>query len=219
MRRIWLTRHGETEWNAGGKLQGHTDIPLNEMGRQQARALAARFASLELVSVWSSDLGRARETGAIIAAALKLAEPGVDLELRERCFGVFEGLTRDECQARHPEEWKAWQTSAASPPGGEEMELVPLRMERALERIWATSDHGASLVVSHGGAMRLWLRTVVAEPIPLIKNGATYLVERAPSGKGFTARLVDEDSPAGVAVAEVAAALSPEASLIPGPLR
>lgn len=215
MRRIWLTRHGETEWNAGGKLQGHTDIPLNETGRQQARALAARFAALEIVSVWSSDLGRAKETGAIVATALKLAEPGVDLELRERCFGVFEGLTRDECASQHPDAWQAWQASAAAPPGGEDMELVPLRMARALERIWSSSETGASLVVSHGGAMRLWLRTVIAESIPLIKNGATYLVERAASGQGFTAKLVEEDSPEGVAVAEAAAALGAESGLVP----
>lgn len=192
MRRIWLTRHGETEWNARGMLQGHTDIPLNEPGRQQAQALAARFASQQLVSVWSSDLGRARETGAIVAAALSLAAPTVDVELRERSFGVFEGLTRDECSTRHPEAWHAWQASAASPPGGEPLEDVAPRMQRALERIFASAETGDSLVVSHGGAMRLWLRTVITDPIPLIRNGAAYLVERDAAGR-FTARLVEVD--------------------------
>jgi broad specificity phosphatase PhoE len=197
MRRLWLTRHGETEWNALGMLQGHTDIPLNEVGRQQARALAARFASLPLplTSVWSSDLGRARETGAIVAAALGLDAPAVDAELRERSFGVFEGLTRDQCATDHPEAWQAWQASAASPPGGEALDLVPPRMQRALERIFATSDRGDSLIISHGGCMRLWLRTVIADPIPLIRNGATYLIERGPGG-GFTARLVEAEGEA-----------------------
>lgn len=190
MRRIWLTRHGETEWNARGMLQGHTDIPLNELGRQQANALATRFASHKIISVWSSDLGRARETGAIVATALALAEPAVDLELRERSFGVFEGLTRDECSARHPEAWQAWQASAASPPGGEPLEGVALRMQRALELIFATAETGDSLVVSHGGAMRLWLRTVISDPIPLIRNGAAYLVERDAAGR-FIARLIE----------------------------
>ncbi len=190
MRRIWLTRHGETEWNARGMLQGHTDIPINELGRQQAGALASRFASQALISVWSSDLGRARETGAIVALALGLPAPTVDEELRERSFGVFEGLTRDECASRHPEAWQAWQASAASPPGGEPLEGVALRMQRALERIFATAETGDSLVVSHGGAMRLWLRTVISDPIPLIRNGAAYLVERDPAGR-FTARLVE----------------------------
>ncbi len=201
MRRLWLTRHGETEWNALGMLQGHTDIPLNEIGRQQARAIAARFALAQqltpLSSVWSSDLGRARETGAIIAAAFGLAEPQVDLELRERSFGVFEGLTRDQCSERHPEAWQRWQASAASPPGGEELELVAPRMQRALERIFASAERGDALIVSHGGCMRLWLRTVIADPIPLIRNGSTYLVERHESGSGFTARL--EEPEGGVA--------------------
>ena len=195
MRRIWLVRHGETEWNALGRLQGLTDIPLNDMGRQQARALAVRFAATPLASVWSSDLGRARETAAILTAARQAAEPNVDAELRERCFGVFEGLTRDQCATDHPEAWQAWQASAASPPGGEELELVAPRMQRALERIYTSLDaaaaEGDALVVSHGGAMRLWLRTVIRDPIPLIRNGAAYLVER--SGDGFSARLVEEE--------------------------
>jgi probable phosphoglycerate mutase len=196
MRRIWLTRHGETAWNACGKLQGHTDIPLNDTGRQQATALATRLASMQLTSVWSSDLGRARETGAIVAAALQLPEPSVDLELRERSFGVFEGLTRDECATRHPEAWRAWQETASSPPGGEELELVTARMQRALERIFASAPTGDCLVVSHGGAMRLWLRTVIADPIPLISNGATYLVERRHDGR-LTAKLVNAEGEAG----------------------
>jgi probable phosphoglycerate mutase len=201
MRRIWLVRHGETEWNAAGRLQGLTDIPLNETGRQQARALAARFASTPLAALWSSDLRRARETAAIIAGARGAAAPSIDGELRERGFGVFEGLTREQCAEHHPEAWQAWQASAASPPGGEALELVAPRMQRALERIFATLDAlvgdaaappaGDALVVSHGGAMRLWLRTVISAPIPLIRNGAAYLVER--DGHALTARLVEEE--------------------------
>jgi broad specificity phosphatase PhoE len=196
MRRIWLTRHGETEWNACGKLQGHTDIPLNDTGRQQAAALAARFASMQpatkIESVWSSDLRRAQQTGAIVAAALQLAEPLIDHELRERSFGVFEGLTRDECSTHYPEAWQAWQATAASPPGGEDLELVAARMQRAIGRIFAAAPDGEAMVVSHGGAMRLWLRTVISDPIPLIRNGAAYLVERRADGT-FTAQLTEAE--------------------------
>ena len=103
MRRILLARHGETSWNAIGRLQGHTDIELNEVGRDQALRLAQRLASAGVSEVWTSDLARARQTGEIVAAKLGLATPQVDRELRERHFGVFEGLTRDECQAQHPE--------------------------------------------------------------------------------------------------------------------
>ncbi|CAN5896339.1 alpha-ribazole phosphatase [soil metagenome] len=176
MRRILLARHGETAWNAAGRLQGHTDIALNDIGRDQARALAATLAATGLRGVWTSDLGRARETGEIVASTLGLPAPQVDPELRERRFGVFEGLTRDQCTTQHPDAWKAWQAQTQAPPGGEARELAVIRMARALERI-AALEQGPVLVVSHGGLMRLWLMDLLGTTVPLIKNGATYLVD------------------------------------------
>ena len=176
MRSLLLARHGQTSWNALGKLQGHTDIALDDIGRDQARALARSLATAEIRTVWTSDLGRARETGEIIAAALGLAPPRTDPELRERKFGVFEGLTRDECATQHPEHWAAWLAQASSPPGGEPREDAVARMARALERI-ALLDAGPALVVSHGGVMRLWLMQLLGTTIPLIANGATFLVD------------------------------------------
>src|SRR4051812_22200365 len=108
MRRILLARHGETAWNVARRLQGHADIPLDEVGRDQARALAARLGDAGITAVWTSDLVRARETGAIVAGALALPAPSVDPELRERYYGIFEGLTRDECLARDRDAWNAW---------------------------------------------------------------------------------------------------------------
>ena len=175
MRRILLARHGQTAWNALGKLQGHTDIALDDTGRDQARALAAAVHTTGVRTVWTSDLGRARETGAIVAAVLGLPEPRTEPELRERRFGVFEGLTRDECATHHPEAWQAWLARTAAPPGGEPREEAVARMARALERI-AAREEGPALVVSHGGVMRLWLMDVLGETVPLIANGATYLV-------------------------------------------
>ncbi|MBL9019081.1 MAG: histidine phosphatase family protein [Myxococcales bacterium] len=176
MRRILLARHGQTAWNALGKLQGHTDIALDDTGRDQARALAAAVRDSGVRTVWTSDLGRARETGEIVAALLGLAAPLVEPELRERRFGVFEGLTRDECAARHPEAWRAWIARTTAPPGGEPREEAVARMARALERI-AAREEGPALVVSHGGLMRLWLMDVLGETVPLIANGATYIVD------------------------------------------
>src|SRR5512135_227638 len=109
MLRLLLVRPGETEWKAVGRLQGHSDIPLNDTGRAQAKELAARLAAHGISRVWTSDLARARETGAIIAAHLGLGEPVIETDLRERRFGIFEGLTRDEIAARYPVEWRAWQ--------------------------------------------------------------------------------------------------------------
>jgi len=190
MRRILLVRHGETAWNALGKLQGHTDIELNDVGRGQARALATGLGGAAVTAVWTSDLRRARETGEIIASALGLPAPSVDPELRERAFGVFEGLTRSECETQHPEAWRDWVAQTGSPPGGELRGDAIARMGRALSRIamaTTAATDGAVLVVSHGGLMRLWLMELLGTTIPLVANGTTYIVEH--DGAGFRAQL------------------------------
>jgi probable phosphoglycerate mutase len=181
MRTILLARHGETEWNALGKLQGHTDIALNETGRAQARALAGTVtATSRIAAVMTSDLVRARETGEIVATVLGLATPAIEPALRERRFGVFEGLTRDECATRHPDAWQAWQAQTGTPPGGEAREVAVARMAQALARI-AAADGDPVLVVSHGGVMRLWLMHVLGTTVPMIGNGTTYLVDHDPT--------------------------------------
>jgi len=196
MAQILLTRHGETAWNALGKLQGHTDIALNETGRGQARALAATLGP-SVAAVVTSDLSRARETGAIIAAALGLPAPAVDPELRERQYGVFEGLTRAECETQHPDAWRDWVAQIGAPPGGELRGDAAARLGRALTRILATAAHpgGDIVVVSHGGVMRLWLIDVLGQTIPVIGNAATYLVGH--DGARFHAELRDQRRPSG----------------------
>jgi broad specificity phosphatase PhoE len=184
MRRLILARHGETAWNALGRLQGHTDIELNDTGRDQARALAERLRRAGLTAVVTSDLARARQTGAIVAAALDLPPPATEPGLRERRFGVFEGLTRDECAAQHPAAWQAWLAQTGAPPGGEPREEAVARLDGALAALAATAG-GPALVVSHGGVMRLWLLAVIGPGVPLIGNGATYAL--AHDGTRFTA--------------------------------
>ena len=174
MHRIWLARHGETEWNAIGRMQGHTDVPLNETGRAQARALAASVAGAGLTAVVASDLARARETAEIVAAVLGLAAPIIEPALRERRFGVFEGLTRDQCAELHPEAWRAWQERTGGPPGAEPRALAIARVAEALERIAIDAALGSTLVVTHGGVMRLWLRELLGEDVPPISNTAVY---------------------------------------------
>ena len=185
MPRLLLVRHGETEWNAIGRLQGHSDIPLNDTGRAQAKGIAVRLASHGITRVWTSDLCRARETGTIIAAHLGLGEPDVEADLRERRFGIFEGLTRDEIAARYPVEWRAWQERTAEPEGGEPRESSIARLAAALERLHAqTAD--TALVISHGGIMRLWMSELAGHLLPGIPNGAAFIVER--DGTRFRAR-------------------------------
>jgi probable phosphoglycerate mutase len=178
MRRLFLARHGETEWNALGRLQGHTDIPLNEAGRAQARALAVSVAGSGIAAVVTSDLVRARETGEIVAAALGLVAPTIEPDLRERRFGVFEGLTRDECATRHPEAWRAWKERTDAPPGGEPRPLAVARIAEALARIAAAAAAaGPTLVISHGGVMRLWLMDMLGEQVPPIANATVYALD------------------------------------------
>src|SRR5262252_2076150 len=95
MTTLLLVRHGETDWNAEGRLQGHTDRPLSDFGRRQARALADELAGDSIVAVYASDLSRARETAEIVAAQLGL-EVALDPRLREKDWGTWEGLTPEE---------------------------------------------------------------------------------------------------------------------------
>ena len=184
-RRLFLARHGETEWNAIGRLQGHTDIALNDRGRGQARELAASLADAGIVHVIASDLLRASQTATIVAEALGLPPPQIVPELRERRFGVFEGLTRDECMVRYPDAWAAWHAQTGVPEGAEPLADATARMHAALESLTAQSG-GPALVISHGGVMRLWLVEVLDRAPPPLHNGITFVVEH--DGTRFSAR-------------------------------
>src|SRR6476646_703601 len=98
MATLLLVRHGETDWNASGRLQGHTDRPLNDYGRRQAAELAARLEADEVGAIYASDLSRAKETAEILGARLGLPVLR-DPDLRERNWGSWEGLTPSERDA------------------------------------------------------------------------------------------------------------------------
>ncbi len=99
----WLiVRHGETEWNAQGRIQGHTDVGLSEQGQQQARLVAQRLAGETIDLAYSSDLSRAKETAEIILDGREVPFHTTP-RLRERYYGVFEGLPAEERNDRYPE--------------------------------------------------------------------------------------------------------------------
>jgi broad specificity phosphatase PhoE len=178
-RLFFLTRHGETDWNCEGRWQGHTDIPLNDTGRAQALRVAESLRAAGLSALVSSDLLRARETAEIVAAALGLDLAYVDADLRERTFGVFEGLTRVECEQLHPEAWRAWVEEQRPAKGVEPPSIVAARVraaiERAAERI--ANDGAPVLVVTHGGALRSLVHAVTGAPVGPIANGAIWRIE------------------------------------------
>ncbi len=183
--RLYLARHGETEWNALGRLQGATDIPLDASGRAQAEALGESLRGERIVSVTTSDLSRARQTGELAGAALGLTVPPfIDHELRERSFGIFEGLTRDQLEADHTEAWRAWLASGVVPTGGEAQPDIVARMKRGIARCFARSveTNGPMLIVSHGAAMRLFLSELTTEVIVPIANGAVFRLDLGDDG-------------------------------------
>ena len=167
MTTIYLVRHGETDWNRARRIQGSTDIPLNQTGRDQAAVTAALLANRTWDGVYASPLARAFETGTIIARALGLPEPEAVPEVAERRYGDAEGLTGDEIDARFPGDTQV--------PGRESREEVAARVIPAIVAL-AERHPGENIVlVSHGGVIRTILNVVAPgeNPEP-IRNGSVH---------------------------------------------
>jgi probable phosphoglycerate mutase len=150
--RILLVRHGETDWNATGRIQGHSDTPLNAAGYQQARQVAQRLTREPVQALYSSDLARAFQTATVIGHTLGLTVV-TSPQLRERRYGLWEGLTSAEIQTRYPAqftEWRARSTDFAPPQGETRSQLLT----RALAELHTIARRHASqvvVVVTHGG--------------------------------------------------------------------
>lgn len=151
LQHLILMRHGETDWNAQARLQGHRDIPLNSVGFAQAAAAAPSVAALAPQVIITSDLSRARSTAAQVTALTGLPA-SVDIRLRETSMGLWEGLTRDDVMAGWPGEWENWRATSAhnSPPEGESRWQVAGRANEVVGELGAT-DHQRALLVAHGG--------------------------------------------------------------------
>ena len=156
-----LVRHGETDWNAEGRLQGQTDRPLSDFGRRQARQLAEELAGDQVEAIYSSDLSRARETAEIVAERLGLPVV-LDPDLREKDWGTWEGLTAVE---RDRVEFV-----------GESTEAHQERMLRALRGISERQPaDGRVLVVTHGGSMRRVQAAALGMALPVVENCGRWL--------------------------------------------
>lgn len=160
-----LLRHGETEWNTQGRLQGHLDSQLSARGLRQADALAARLASDSFHALYCSDLGRAQETARRIAA--RTSHPVLqDMRLRERGLGILEGLTRQEASQRHPEVFAEY--AAGGPdfviPGGESASQRLRHAIECLEELGARHAGARIVVVTHGGVLGSLFRHCLGIP-------------------------------------------------------
>jgi broad specificity phosphatase PhoE len=150
---LLLARHGESDWNAERRWQGHADRPLTARGVEQAKALAARLAPVELDGVYSSDLTRARETAAVVAESKGL-EVRVRRDLREVDVGSWSGLTREEARERFPDGYERWFRGGPGWTDGETYEEMTERVGAAVHSVARDHPGGRVLVVSHGGPIR-----------------------------------------------------------------
>jgi glucosyl-3-phosphoglycerate phosphatase len=155
MRRLIVWRHGNTDWNAGGRVQGQSDVPLNKVGHRQAVEAAEILVRLRPAAIVASDLRRAADTAAVLAALTGL-HVHYDPRLRERYFGAWQGMLMTEVARTRPEEYQRW-TSGADVIGGDVETLDDLgkRVGEALEAAADMAPPGGTVVVvTHGAAAR-----------------------------------------------------------------
>jgi uncharacterized phosphatase len=160
---IGLLRHGQTNWNIDFRLQGVTDIPLNETGIAQAKTAGAVIAELaEQGEVWdlllSSPLSRARDTAVMVGEAIGIEGINIEELLLERSFGIAEGLSH--------EEWKAQFADTNHVPGGESLEALEARSWVLLQHLLDRHQGRRVLTVSHGALIRTLLRLVSQGEFP-----------------------------------------------------
>lgn len=193
--RVYLVRHGQTDWNVRGLAQGHTDIPLSEIGQGQVSLLASAFEEIPITHLFSSDLQRAKQTARVIGEGNRI-DPLLRQDLRERSFGEWEGspyeevLARIEAQARE-EKLSSFQVR---PPGGESLEDVWQRVGLLVESLSSLRDNVA--IVSHGGTCGALLARLILAPVESVRsfrfgNTAITELERRKDGHYMIARYND----------------------------
>lgn len=164
--RLCLIRHGETAWNADQRIQGQIDIPLSARGRAQARALARALATERFAALYASDLARARDTAHLLAEPHGLAV-GFERELRERHYGVFQGLTYAECAVQHAEAFARHRARdpAFAPAGGESLADFATRLTQVFTRLVTRHTGQCIAVVAHGGVLDIVYRRATGMPL------------------------------------------------------
>lgn len=180
---LTLVRHGQTDWNLARRIQGSTDIPLNETGRADARTAAERLEGTTHHAIYSSPLLRARETAEIIASHLGLGAPVLVPDIREREFGEGEGMLVSEYMQTYGD----W---LAPVPGAETLDEVAERSMSALDAIARDSRRRSTpvaesvIVVAHGGVIRSLISHVSGGTLPRtgepIVNGSAHRFEASP---------------------------------------
>ena len=152
---LYVTRHGETEYNVLGRYCGSTDIPLNDIGIAQAHELSERLQGMRFDVIVSSPMLRARQTAGIVCAALNMPYTVYE-QFTERNMGVYEGLTREEARERFPDLWNRQCTSKIddAPDGGETLTQACGRIDGGLNMLRQDYQGKSILLICHGFAAR-----------------------------------------------------------------
>jgi broad specificity phosphatase PhoE len=194
--RVYLARHGQTEWNVLGRMQGQRDIPLNEKGRAQARELARKLEGVPLDAIYSSALQRSRQT----AEALQGRAPIEALSgLNEQSLGAFEGVSKEEKdRGRRAELERRQDNPDDTLDGGESTNQHFTRVEATVRRIRDQHPRGSILIVGHGGTNVMVLRALLglsAEEAARVEqaNDELYLVEMRPGQRPALWKLIPQD--------------------------
>ena len=183
---LLVVRHGQSEWNAIGRWQGHADPALSELGRRQAAVAAASIGAID--GIISSDLLRAAETAAIISQQLGVGPVMTDERLRERDVGEWTGLTRIEINRR----WPGWIDDLRRPDGFEDVDSVLLRVLDAFAALREASPGGSLLVVTHGGVIRSLASSHGLDDIPVANlAGITMRISESGQTVGDRIALLD----------------------------
>ena len=197
--RLYLVRHGVTDWNREKRWQGHSDTPLNADGRAQATCVAKRLAQVERPpqAVWTSDLSRARDTALAIAEEMHIPLFVTPL-LREMGLGEWEGLQEKDIVARgDANQFRQYRLSPVEhrPPGGETLEHAFERMHQVLLEIRQQHPSGQVAVVGHGGSLRAMFADALEAPIASmlrfqLANCSLSILEDTPTDEGWVRRIL-----------------------------
>lgn len=160
VKRIFLIRHGQTDWNLKGRYQGHSDTDLNANGKAQAKRLSDRLKGEKIEAVYASDRKRALNFAKIIFKSCPIK---ADPALREICFGVFEGLNYEEIAAKYPDIYAGW---AGDPfgvkiPNGEDPVYFKNRVLNIFTNIVESDDYEAVAIVTHGGVINVIIDNIM----------------------------------------------------------
>jgi broad specificity phosphatase PhoE len=166
--RLIVWRHGNTDWNAGNRVQGQTDVPLNELGQQQAVDAAELLVRRKPAAIVASDLVRAADTAAALAALTGLSV-SYDARLRERYFGAWQGLTMTQVAAQRPDEYARWK-AGADVIGGDVETLDDLGKRVADAFLDAASPGRTVVVATHGAAARQGIGHLLGWPTEQLRT-------------------------------------------------